>query len=172
MATVTRAFAPLFALLAIVAAPLAGARAACAPVELLYDENENIHEKRVDHNKDCTYDEIVYYASGTPERAEKDTDLNGAFDIWIYYGRDGNPSRQEQDTTGDGKADRWIQYKDGIPSTQLDDKNADGKVDTTLNYAGDLPERLEEDTNFDGRPDRITTYKDGAVAAIEALTCY
>jgi len=108
VATVTRAFAPLFALLAIVAAPLAGARAACAPIELLYDENENIHEKRVDHNKDCTYDEIVYYASGTPERAEKDTDLDGAFDIWIYYGRDGNPSRQEQDTTGDGKADRWI----------------------------------------------------------------
>ncbi|MBW2493300.1 MAG: hypothetical protein JRE43_01000, partial [Deltaproteobacteria bacterium] len=61
VAAAAPALTALFALLASIAMPLAGARAACAPIELLYDENENIHEKRVDHNKDCTYDEIVYY---------------------------------------------------------------------------------------------------------------
>ncbi len=121
MAAVRSARAPFLALLAAVAAPLAGAHAACPPIELLYDENEDIHEKHVDHNRDCKFDEFVYYPSGKPERAEKDTDLNGVIDVWIFYERTGDPSRQEQDTTGDGKADRWVQYIDGKPSTQLDD---------------------------------------------------
>ncbi len=162
MAASSASLGLLGALLAAISSPLAEARAACAPIELLYDENEQIHEKRVDHDRDCRYDEIVHYASGAPERAEKDTDLDGAMDIWIFYGPDGEPSRQQQDTTGDGNADRWIHYKDGKPSTQLDDKNADGKVDTTLIYAGEQPGRLEEDTNFDGKPDRITTYASGS----------
>jgi len=90
VAAATTVLAPLCALLAIVFAPLTGARAACTTaIELLFDENEDLHEKRVDNNNDCQFDEFVYYAGGEPERAEKDTDLNGAIDVWIFYERNG-----------------------------------------------------------------------------------
>ncbi len=90
VAAATRALAPWLALLAAVAVPLAGAHAACFPIELLYDENEDVHEKHVDHNKDCKFDEFVYYAGGKPERAEKDTDLNGAIARVLANTRLGN----------------------------------------------------------------------------------
>ena len=62
------------ALLLALAAPTSNVRAACPPIELLYDENENLSEKHTDVNRDCTFDEFVYYVDGKPERGEKDTD--------------------------------------------------------------------------------------------------
>ena len=129
-------------LLALLLAPLAGpapARTNCPAIELLYDEFEQLSEKRTDTNEDCRPDEFVYYREGKAERAERDQDFDGRIDVWLYFGPDGQPLRQEQDTTGDGKADRWITHHGGRPRTQLDDRNADGKPDATLHYQGELP---------------------------------
>ncbi|MGE4652612.1 MAG: hypothetical protein AAEJ53_17125, partial [Myxococcota bacterium] len=43
------------------------AKAGCPPVELLYDEYEQIAEKRSDTNEDCRHDEIVYYVDGVAQ---------------------------------------------------------------------------------------------------------
>ncbi|MCH2411203.1 hypothetical protein MK292_10395, partial [Myxococcota bacterium] len=52
------------------------------PTTLLYDENEELREKRSDTNSDGTFDEFVYYQSGSPSRAVRDTDHDGTADLW------------------------------------------------------------------------------------------
>ena len=87
----------------------AAGQGSCPPVELIYDENEQIAESRKDTNEDCRLDEIVYYIDGVAERAERDTDFDGRVDVWIFFEEDGKtPARQDQDTNGDGQKDRWI----------------------------------------------------------------
>ncbi|MFP8880395.1 MAG: hypothetical protein VCE43_13545, partial [Myxococcota bacterium] len=52
------------AILLVLAAPLRGDDVPCPPVIpviLLYDENEEVSEKNTDANKDCKFDEFVYY---------------------------------------------------------------------------------------------------------------
>ena len=142
-------------------APAAAAQTSCPAVELRYDDNEQLVEKRSDTNQDCRYDENVYYFDEKPERAERDRDFDGRFDLWIFYNEDGSVGRQEQDTTGDGEVDRWVAFRDNLPATQLEDRNADGKADATLYYVGGEPDKLDEDSNFDGRADRWVTYQGG-----------
>ncbi|MDP7573270.1 MAG: hypothetical protein QF391_16835, partial [Myxococcota bacterium] len=55
------------------AAATAQAQQRCPAVELLYDELENLAEKRLDSNKDCKHDQFVYYVEGKPERAAIDS---------------------------------------------------------------------------------------------------
>ncbi|HEY5659036.1 MAG TPA: hypothetical protein VIY27_14710, partial [Myxococcota bacterium] len=144
------------------------ARGACPPIELLYDANEQIAERKSDTNQDCRHDEFVYYVDGVAERAERDTDFDGRIDAWVFFEADGKtPARQDQDVDGDGRKDRWVTFREGLPSLQLDDRNADDKPDATLHYQGEHPSKLEEDTNFDGRSDRWTSYRDGAVERVE-----
>ena len=81
-------------LTALAAAP-AFAQAACPPVELRYDENEQLQERRADTNKDCRQDEFVYYNGGIAERAERDTNFDGRVDVFLFYEEDGKtPARQ------------------------------------------------------------------------------
>src|SRR5687767_7711150 len=79
---------------------------ACPPVELRYDESEQLVERRADTNKDCRQDEFVFYENGIAARAERDTDFDGRVDAFLYYEEDGKtPARQDQDTNKDGKND-------------------------------------------------------------------
>ncbi|MDH5567100.1 MAG: hypothetical protein OEY15_10580, partial [Myxococcales bacterium] len=125
VATNTLAAALLLAL-----ADAAFARSSCPPVELLYDDNEQIAERRTDTNQDCRHDEFVHYSAGVAERAERDTDHDGRIDVWLFFEADGKtPARQDQDVDADGQKDRWVTFRAGRPSIQLDDRNADGKPD-------------------------------------------
>ena len=99
-----RIYLALLLLLAPLAA--ASAKAGCPPIELLYDEYEQIAEKRSDTNHDCRHDEIVHYVDGVAERAERDTDHDGRSDVWQYFDEDGStPARQDEDSDGDGIGD-------------------------------------------------------------------
>src|SRR5262249_2301887 len=90
--------------LALLGSGSVGAQQRCSPVELIYDENEQIAESHKDTNGDCKFDEVVFYKNGVAERAERDTDHDGRTDAWIYFEKDGKtPARQDQDTNGDGK---------------------------------------------------------------------
>ena len=81
----------LLGLALLVAAHPADAQKKCAPVELLYDDKEELSEKRADNDKDCRIDEIVKYQGGKPARAEKDTNGDGRMDTWITYDAAGQP---------------------------------------------------------------------------------
>jgi hypothetical protein len=118
------------AFLALLTLPLAAA-AGCPPVELVYDANEQIAEKKADTNKDCRHDQHVFYVDGVAQRAERDTDFDGRLDVWVFYEEDGKtPARQDQDVDGNGEKDRWVTFREGRPSTQLDDRNGDGLADS------------------------------------------
>ena len=155
--------------LLLLALPFGPASAACPPIELLYDEYEQIAQKRSDTNSDCQHDEVVHYVDGIAQRAERDTDHDGGFDVWQYYEEDGRTlARQDEDSDGDGAADRWVTFRQGLPSLQIADRNGDGDPDSSLRYREGEPESLEEDSNFDGRSDRFTRYLEGQVAAVES----
>jgi hypothetical protein len=79
----------LVALPLAVAAPAA---ASCPPVELVYDANEQIAEKKADTNKDCRHDQHVFYVDGVAQRAERDTDFDGRLDVWVFYEKDARTS--------------------------------------------------------------------------------
>ena len=154
---------------ALLAAPAVAQRGGqgCSAVNLLYDENEDVAEKHVDTNKDCVYDQFIYYLDGKPEKAEVDSNFDGRLDTWTYYEQDGKTlARQEFDIDGDGQKDRWIQHRGGQPATQLDDKNADGRPDSTLSYQNGQPHRLKDDTDFDGKTDRWVEYAGGQPSVI------
>jgi len=151
----------LFAALLLTHAGAAAAQSKCPPIELLYDENEQLSERRRDSNADCRTDEFVYYESGKPVRAEQDGNHDGLIDSWTRFGPDGEPEHQEFDTTSDGKVDRWVELRAGSPVRQQDDRNADGKPDSTHDFEADARSRQVEDTNFDGKPDRWTTHAAG-----------
>ena len=61
------------------------AEASCPPIELTYDEHEQISQKKADTNQDCRHDEIVHYDAGRAARAERDTDFDGRMDVWLYF---------------------------------------------------------------------------------------
>src|SRR5688572_18257781 len=65
--------------LALSAPDAASAQRRCSPVELIYDANEQIAESRKDTNADCRFDEVIFYADGVAERAERDSDHDGRF---------------------------------------------------------------------------------------------
>ncbi|MEN8161715.1 MAG: hypothetical protein ABFS41_16720, partial [Myxococcota bacterium] len=50
----------------VLAAPRAHAQGKPPPVVLLFDDEENVKEKRSDTNRDGRYDEYVYYEKGKP----------------------------------------------------------------------------------------------------------
>ena len=58
-------------------------------MNLLYDDKENLAEKHVDTNKDCKFDQFVYYLDGKPEKAEVDSNHDGRLDTWTFYETDG-----------------------------------------------------------------------------------
>jgi hypothetical protein len=113
------------------------------PVVLLFDENENVKEKRSDTNGDGRYDEYVYYEGGKPARAEQDSDHDGRLDTKLVFGADGKPVSQERDANGDGKPDQWIEFKGGEPSVQRDDLDFDGKPNATTWFEAGQPTRRE-----------------------------
>ena len=92
---------------ALLALAPVGAEAACPPVELFYDDAEQLAEKRTDTNRDCKPNEVVHYENGRPVRAELDRSGDGAFDTWLVYEADGKTlAREELDTDADGQRDR------------------------------------------------------------------
>ena len=138
----------------------------CPPIELLYDANEELSEKRSDRNRDCQLDEVIRYESGQPVRAESDSDGDGTFDTWIDY-EAGEAVRQERDSDSDGKPDQWIEFEGGLPSLQRADQNGDGTPDSTMFYRDGDPHREESDTRHDGKIDRWVRYEKGAVAQVD-----
>ncbi len=92
-----------------IAASASTAETRCIPIVLLYDENEELAERRADTNRDCSHDELVFYERGHPVRSQRDRDHNGAFDSWTQYDNAGKVHLRELDTTGDEKVDRWIE---------------------------------------------------------------
>jgi hypothetical protein len=117
--------------LALFAAGSAEAQRRCSPVELIYDENEQIAESHKDTNADCRFDEVVYYRNAVAERAERDTDHDGRVDAWIYFEADGKtPACQDQDTNQDGKKDRWITR--GKPASSSTARTASKSGDAPL----------------------------------------
>jgi hypothetical protein len=97
---------------AALAAP-AHAQKKCPRVELLYDDAEELAEKRTDANGDCRPEEIVKYRAGKPHTAETDSDGDGRFDTFVTYDASGQPAKQERDTDGDGKIDQWVEFEGG-----------------------------------------------------------
>jgi azurin len=72
-----------FLALLLLAAP-AYASSRCPAVELDYDDDEQLSQKRSDTNQDCRHDEFVFYVNGKAERAERDRDFDGRIDVWIF----------------------------------------------------------------------------------------
>ena len=134
---------------------------------LLFDEEEQLKEKRADTNGDGRYDEFIYYEKGQPVRAEQDTNHDGKLDTKIRFGSDARPVVQERDTNGDGRADQWIDFEAGNPKRQRDDHNFDGKADSTIEFQAGVPVHKEEDIDFDGRTDRSITYAKGEPSVVE-----
>ena len=138
-------------------------------MELIYDENEQIAERKSDTNKDCRFDETVYYIDGVAERAERDTDFDGRTDVWTFFAEDGKtPARQDQDTNRDGEKDRFITFRDGTPSIQLD-----GISDASWTRWARAPRLAASSTSrllFDdsGAPTTITT----SARAVSSATAF
>lgn len=139
----------------------------CVPKVLLYDENEELSERRVDTNRDCSHDEFVFYLNGKPLRSQRDRDHDGRLDSWSQYDAEGRVRLRELDTKGDAKIDRWIDYKDDLPQRQRDDDNGDGKIDILTEFVDGEASRREEDRDFDGRFDRFTDYLGGKPSSLE-----
>ena len=49
--------------------PARASETECIPIVLLYDENEELSERRSDTNRDCSHDEFVFYEQGKPVRS-------------------------------------------------------------------------------------------------------
>jgi hypothetical protein len=63
-----------------------------------------------DFNYDGLMDDFYYYAEGTLDREEIDSDFNGKIDIWITLYQGKYIRRIEQDRNGDGKPDAVTDY--------------------------------------------------------------
>ena len=104
----------------------------CPEVDLFFDADEQVSEKRTDSNGDCRVDQVVHYAAGLPLRGEQDRDHDGRMDAWLHYGADGALIREERDRTGDGRADTWTEIAGTKPTERREDHNADGQADGFL----------------------------------------
>jgi len=81
-------------------------------------------------------DEEWSYKNGRLVSHNKDRNLDGSFDYWVYYDAKGYVTRVEEDNNFDGKPDQfWI-------------------------YSNNEVVRAEKDNDFNGVPDEFVTYKD------------
>jgi hypothetical protein len=139
----------------------------CPEIDLFFDDNEQVREKRTDSNGDCRADQVVHYAAGLPQRALQDRDHDGRMDSWLSYGEDGALIREARDRVGDGQADTWTEISGPHPSERREDHNADGEADVVIEYVKGEPVRQREDSNLDGQPDRFTRFEGGVARSIE-----
>ena len=95
----------------------------CPELDLLYDDNERIRERRSDSNADCQIDQIVEYENEKAIRARQDRNYDGQEDAWTEFDAQGRPHRESFDETGDGQVDTWQERKAGVLSQKREDLN-------------------------------------------------
>ncbi len=139
----------------------------CPEIDLFFDAQEQVREKRTDSNGDCQVDQVVHYAAGLPERAAQDRDHDGRMDSWLRYDEGGALVREERDRTGDGQADTWTEIAGSHPTERREDRNADGQADIVIHYVEGRATSQTEDSNLDGQPDRFTRFEAGVARSIE-----
>ncbi|HHP7235462.1 MAG TPA: hypothetical protein ACFCUC_12590 [Desulfobacterales bacterium] len=78
----------------------------------------------------------------------------GALTLTWRYDEQENPVAAEKDSDGDGATDIWYHYENGRVKTVAEDRNKDGKPDLWETYdAGQVVVRRSEDLDFDGTAD-------------------
>jgi hypothetical protein len=137
--------------------------------------------ERLDANGDGKPEVVILKKNGRPLCQAADLNLDGRFDVYVYYDGSGQLRRREYDFDHDGAIDEIIQYRAGVPvqseratllANRLDtwdtyqngvlarterDSDADAVVDQWWEYPKPGCPMIHTDANHDGKPDPGTT---------------
>ena len=102
----------------------------CPELDLIFDDQEKLKEKRRDSNANCQVDQVIEYENEKAVRAREDRNHDGQEDAWTEFDEKGRPSQESFDETGDGQPDTWQERKAGVLESRSQDLNADGNPDT------------------------------------------
>lgn len=114
-------------------------------------------ELAIDHDGDQLADEWRFERGRILEWVARDTDADGAPDVWSVLDENGRVIEVRSDTDGSGEPDVWTQVDpdSGIRRVAYD-TDGNGTPDRWVNYSPDGSiDSIEIDTDGDGTADRV-----------------